>query len=181
MKLMGDMNSLDELERELMQAVKSNDASDINSDEIGRLLGDEARRMAEQMQELTRMLEEAGLIRRKGNDWELTPKAVRKIGQRALQDIFGKLKRSTLGDHALIEGGLGVERLDETKPYQFGDPFLIDTQRSVLNALRRNGAGTPVRMVRDDFEVYRTENLTDCSTVIMLDMSYSMMMAGRFQ
>jgi uncharacterized protein with von Willebrand factor type A (vWA) domain len=127
------------------------------------------------------MLEEAGLIRRKGNEWELTPKAVRKIGQKALQDIFGKIKDSNFGDHTLYQGGLGVERLDETKPYQFGDPFLIDTQRSVLNALRRQGAGTPVKLTRDDFEVYQTESLTQCSTVIMLDMSYSMMMAGRFQ
>jgi len=181
MKLMGDMNSLDELERELSQALKSNDVSDVNTDEIGRLLGDEARQMAEQMQQLTKMLEEAGLIKRKGNDWELTPRAVRKIGERALQDIFGKLKSSTFGDHTIDKGGLGVERLDETKPYAYGDQFLIDTQRSVMNTIIREGPGTPLKMKLDDFEVYRTETLTQCSTVIMLDMSYSMMMAGRFQ
>jgi uncharacterized protein with von Willebrand factor type A (vWA) domain len=181
MKLMGDMNSLDELERELMGALKSNDVSDVNTDEIGRLLGDEARQMAEQMQQLTKMLEEAGLIKRKGNDWELTPRAVRKIGERALQDIFGKLKSSTFGDHTIEKGGLGVERLDETKPYVYGDQFLIDTQRSVMNTIIREGPGTPLKMKLDDFEVYRTETLTQCSTVIMLDMSYSMLHGGRFQ
>jgi uncharacterized protein with von Willebrand factor type A (vWA) domain len=50
-----------------------------------------------------------------------------------------------------------------------------------MNALTREGAGTPVHIKMDDFEVYKTEMLTQCSTVIMLDMSYSMMMAGRFQ
>src|SRR5581483_3629871 len=181
MKLMGDMNSLDQLERELMSALKSNDVSNVDSDEIGRLLGEEARRMTEQMQQLTKMLEEAGLIKRKGTDWELTPRAVRKIGERALQDIFGKLKSSTFGDHTIERGGLGVERLDETKPYVYGDQFLIDTQRSLMNTIMREGPTKPLRMKIDDFEVYRTETLTQCSTVIMLDMSYSMMMAGRFQ
>ena len=181
MKLMGDMNSIDELERELTQALKSNDVSNVDTDEIGRLLGEEAQKMAEQMQQLTKMLEEAGLIKRKGSDWELTPRAVRKIGEHALQDIFGKLKTSTFGDHMIEKGGLGVERLDETKPYVYGDQFLIDTQRSVMNTIMREGPGKPLRMKIDDFEVYRTEQLTQCSTVIMLDMSYSMMMAGRFQ
>jgi uncharacterized protein with von Willebrand factor type A (vWA) domain len=178
MKLMGDMNSIDELERELMQSIRSNDPSDIDADEIGRLLGDEARLMTEQMQQLTKMLEEAGLIKRRGNEWELTPRAMRKIGERALDDIFGKLKQSTFGDHGLDQKGVGVERIDETKQYLFGDPFMIDTQKSVMNALIREGQGTPIHINMDDFEVYRTEQLTNCSTVIMLDMSYSMMHGG---
>jgi len=181
MKLMGDMNSIEELERHLMQSIRNNDASSLDADEIGRLLGEEAQKMTEQMQQLTRMLEEAGLIKRHGNDWELTPRAVRKVGERALEDIFGKLQRNTFGDHNIDRRGVGVERLEETKPYVFGDQFQIDTQRTIMNALRRGGSGTPVRMDIDDFEVYRTEALTQCSTVIMLDMSYSMMMAGRFQ
>ena len=137
--------------------------------------------MTEQMQQLTRMMEEAGLIKRKGNDWELTPRAVRKIGERALQDIFGKLQKNTFGDHTMEQAGVGSERLDDTKPYAYGDPFVIDTQKSIMNALRREGYGTPIRIRMDDFEVYKTETLTQCSTVIMLDMSYSMMMGGRFQ
>jgi uncharacterized protein with von Willebrand factor type A (vWA) domain len=181
MKLMGDMNSMDELERELMQSIRSNDVSNVDADEVGRLLGEEMRQMTEQMQQLTKMLEEAGLIKRKGNDWELTPRATRKIGERALQDIFGKLQRNAFGDHTMESAGVGTERLDDTKPYTFGDPFVIDAQKSIMNSLRREGLGTPVRIQMDDFEIYKTETMTQCSTVIMLDMSYSMMMAGRFQ
>lgn len=180
LRLMGEMNKLDTLERELIRAARTNDASTLNADEIGRLLGEEARRILEQLQELTKMLEEAGLIRRRGKDWELTPRAMRKIGERALQDIFGKLKTSVTGDHSVDRGGTGVERLDDTKPYIYGDPFLIDAYKSVMNAVLREGSGTPVRIRADDFEVYRTEQLTQCSTVIMLDMSYSMMRGGRF-
>ncbi|HEX6511400.1 MAG TPA: VWA domain-containing protein, partial [Chloroflexota bacterium] len=123
MRLMGDMHGLDELEQELMQAVKSNNVSDLDTDEIGRLVGEEAKALADQLQQLTKMLEEAGLIRRKGKDWELTPRAMRKIGERALQDIFGNIDSGLLGNHDLVRRGFGPERLDETKRYVFGDPF----------------------------------------------------------
>jgi uncharacterized protein with von Willebrand factor type A (vWA) domain len=180
LQLMGEMNGLDELERELLQAARSNDASQVDADRLGRLIGEEARRMLEDLQQLTRMLEEAGLIRRRGNDWELTPLAMRKIGQRALEEVFRKLKLNTFGEHSQDRKGVGLERLDEVRPYTFGDPFLVDVQRSVMNALFRQGPGTPVRLRPQDFETYRTTNLTRCSTVILLDMSYSMMMGGRF-
>ncbi len=178
--LMGDMNNIDQTEREIIQAIRSNDASDLDADEIGRLLGDDARRMTQELQQITKMLEEAGLISRKGEGWELTPRAMRKIGESALQDIFAKLKNSVFGNHTLEHSGAGNEVQEETKPFAEGDPFLIDIPKSVMNAVMRQGGGTPVHMNRDDFEVYRTMRLTQCSTVIMLDMSYSMMMSGYF-
>jgi uncharacterized protein with von Willebrand factor type A (vWA) domain len=180
MRLMDDMHGLDELEQELLQAVKTNDASSIDADEIGRLVGQEAKMMAEEMQRLTKMLEEAGLISRKGKEWELTPRAMRKIGEKALEDIFGKLDNSLLGNHDLLLRGTGPERLDETKRYVFGDPFALDANRTLMNAVMREPS-RPLKLTTDDFEVHRTTASTRCATVIMLDMSYSMMMGGRFQ
>jgi len=180
MRLMDDMHGLDELERELLEAVKTNDASRIDADEMGRLVGQEAQQMAEELQQLTKMLEEAGLIQKKGKDWELTPRALRKIGEKALEDIFGKLDQGLLGNHDLLLRGTGPERLDETKRYVFGDPFTLDAHRTVMNAVVRSPE-RPLRLVTDDFEVHRTTASTRCATVIMLDMSYSMMMGGRFQ
>jgi uncharacterized protein with von Willebrand factor type A (vWA) domain len=187
MRLMGDMHGLDELEQELLQAIKTNDVSDVDTDEIGRLVGEEAKALADQLQQLTRMLEEAGLIRKKGKDWELTPRATRKIGEKALQDIFGRIDSSLLGNHDVIRRGYGAERLDETKRYAFGDPFTLDANRTLMNGLFREAAsGRPsgdgkLHLTMDDFEIHRTTAVTRCSTVIMLDMSYSMMMAGRFE
>jgi uncharacterized protein with von Willebrand factor type A (vWA) domain len=184
---MGDMHGLDELEQELMQAIKSNDVSDLDTDEIGRLVGAEAEALAEQLQQLTKMLEEAGLIRKKGKDWELTPRAMRKIGEKALQDIFGNLDNSLAGNHDLIRRGYGPERLEDTKRFTFGDPFALDANRTLMNALfREAGSGGHrdngrLKLTTDDFEIYRTTAVTRCSTVIMLDMSYSMMMGGRFE
>lgn len=181
LRLMGEMNSMDSLERDFLQAVRNNDASRLDADEIGRLLGEEARQMAEQLQRFAKMMEEAGLLQRNGDEWELTAKALRKIGERALQDIFGKLREGMFGAHDLDKRGVGVEPLDETRPYQFGDAFSVDVQKSVMNAIVRGGQGTPVRLDIRDFEVMQTGARTECSTVIALDMSYSMMMNGCFQ
>ncbi len=187
MRLMGDMHELDGLEQELLQAVKNNDAGDLDTDALGRLVGAEAEAIAEQLKQLTKMLEEAGIIRRKGHDWELTAQALRKIGEKALADIFGHIDKGLLGNHELIRRGYGPERLDETKRYAFGDPFALDANRTLMNALFRQAASPDppqsgrLRLTTDDFEIHRTTSVTRCSTVIMLDMSYSMMRGGRFE
>jgi len=181
MRLMGDMKGLEELESELLEAVRNNDASLLDSDEIRRLVGDEAGRMAEELQEFTRMLEEAGFIQRNNKGWELTPRAMRKIGERALEEIFGRIDRGLTGEHTLTRYGWGVERLDETKPFVFGDPFAIDMHETLKKALRRQGPGIPLRLAADDFEVFQSSSINQCSTVILLDMSYSMLHGGRFQ
>lgn len=180
MRLMGDMNGLDELEKELIEAARNNDPDRIDPDQVGKLVGDEARKMAEELQEFARMLEEAGLVRRNGKEWELTPRAQRKIGERALQDIFGRIEQSVAGDHSLQRQGVGIDRLEDTKPYVFGDSFDVHLQSTVMNGLRRKGPGTPVQLAVDDFEVYRAQSMNQCATVILLDMSYSMLRGGRF-
>jgi uncharacterized protein with von Willebrand factor type A (vWA) domain len=181
LKLMGEMDQISQAEKDLLDAVQSNDASRVDADRIGRLLGDEARMMTEQLQQLARMLREAGLIERGQRGWQLTPQATRRIGDNALREIFGRLRDSgLLGRHTLEHRGTGVDRLDETRRYAFGDAMSLDVNRTLMNAVLREGRGTPVRLRPDDFEVYQAEQLTTCSTLIMLDMSMSMM-GRRFQ
>ncbi|GER91579.1 hypothetical protein KDW_57410 [Dictyobacter vulcani] len=103
---------------------------------------------------------------------------MRKIGQKALQDIFNKMKRDGFGRHVSPFRGVGGERTDESKPYQFGDAFLLDLEKTLMNSVHRRGVGTPVQLQKDDFEVYRTEFTTQSSTVLMIDMSLSMVYNG---
>jgi uncharacterized protein with von Willebrand factor type A (vWA) domain len=181
LKLMGELDDISQVEKSLLRAVQTNDAAQVDSDQVGRLLGREAQQMTRQLQELTRMLREAGLIERGPRGWELTPQATRKIGEQALREIFGHLRESgLLGRHALERRGNGVDRLDDTRRCAFGDPLSLDVQRTLMNALSRQGPRLPLRLTPDDFEVYDTEQLTTCSTLIMLDMSMSMM-GRRFQ
>jgi uncharacterized protein with von Willebrand factor type A (vWA) domain len=126
------------------------------------------------------MLEDAGLIENREGRLELTPRGIRKIGQNSLTDLFSKILRDSAGRHAEDRIGIGHERTYTTKPYEFGDPFNLDIQRTIRNALQRGGRGTPVRLAPEDFEVEETETTTRASTVLMLDVSLSMPMRDNF-
>jgi uncharacterized protein with von Willebrand factor type A (vWA) domain len=178
MRMMNRLQQMEGLEDQIQEARRLDDLEAIDSEKVKDLLGDEEYQSVEQLKELMKVLEEAGYIQKKGNRWELTARGIRKIGQKALQDIFNKLKRDGFGRHISPFRGVGGERTDESKPYQFGDPFLLDLEKTLMNALHRRGTGTPVGLQKDDFEVYRTEFTTQSSTVLMIDLSMSMVYNG---
>src|SRR5216683_4625652 len=178
MRMMGRLQQMEGLEDQFQEARRLDNLEAIDSDKVKSLLGDEEYQSIEQLKELMKTLEEAGYIQKKGNRWELTARGIRKIGQKALQDIFNKLKRDGFGRHVSPFRGVGGERTDESKAYQFGDPFLLDLEKTLMNALHRRGTGTPVGLEKDDFEVYRTEFTTQSSTVLMIDLSMSMVYNG---
>jgi uncharacterized protein with von Willebrand factor type A (vWA) domain len=178
MRMMNRLQQMEGLEDQIQEARRLDNLEAIDSNKVKDLLGDEEYQSVEQLKELMKVLEEAGYIQKKGNRWELTARGIRKIGQKALQDIFNKLKRDGFGRHISPFRGVGGERTDESKPYQFGDPFLLDLEKTLMNALHRRGTGTPVGLQKDDFEVYRTEFTTQSSTVLMIDLSMSMVYNG---
>src|SRR5438270_324080 len=178
MRMMSRLQQMEGLEEQSNEARRMDDLEAIDSEKVKQLLGDEEYQSVEQLKELMKMLEEAGYIQKKGNRWELTARGIRKIGQKALQDIFNKLKRDGFGRHVSPFRGVGGERTDESKTYQFGDPFLLDLEKTLMNAIHRRGTGTPVGLEKEDFEVYRTEFTTQSSTVLMIDMSLSMIYNG---
>ncbi|HEU0003183.1 MAG TPA: VWA domain-containing protein [Ktedonobacteraceae bacterium] len=178
MRMMARLQQMEGLEDQFKEARRLDNLEAIDSDKVKNLLGDEEYQSVEQLKELMKMLEEAGYIQKKGNRWELTARGIRKIGQKALQDIFNKLKRDGFGRHISPFRGTGGERTDESKPYQFGDPFLLDLEKTLMNAIHRRGTGTPVGLEKEDFEVYRTEFTTQSSTVLMIDLSMSMIYNG---
>ncbi|MCC6179282.1 MAG: VWA domain-containing protein [Chloroflexi bacterium] len=181
MKMMQDLQGLDKLERQMLEADHSSDLDGIDQQELSRLLGEEAGQALEQLKQLRKILEEAGYISKNGDSFELTPRAIRKIGQKALRDIFAQLKRDRVGRHETDFRGAGGDRTDDTKVYEFGDPFLLDLKETVMNAVERQGAGRPVQLTPEDFEVYRTELNTESSTVLMIDLSRSMLLRGCFR
>jgi uncharacterized protein with von Willebrand factor type A (vWA) domain len=180
MDLFGRLGDFDELERQFQEAMRDLDAGHIDPELAEQLLGPEAAAMLEEVRRLARTLEEAGLIRQGGRSVELTPKAVRLLGERALKEIFAELRSDRTGQHDARIRGQGSEQLTETKTWEFGDPFLLDIGKSISNAVFRSGPGTPVHMDVKDLEVYRTEALVAASTVIVLDMSMSMIRSGAF-
>lgn len=150
------------------------DPADMDLDAVREILGQEAHDDMAELQRIRQMLEEAGLLRNTGNGMQLTPAGQRKIGAKALRDIFKEMKKSLFGNHHAIVRGATGDRMDETKTYEFGDPFYLDIGQTLKNAVIRQYKGVPVEVDPADFEVYRTELLTRSSTVIMVDLSHSM-------
>lgn len=198
MQLMDRLGEYDELESQFRDVRDWNDLAALDDDKIRDLLGEEEGEQLEQLRQIARLLEEAGYVRQTRRGYELTPQGVRKIGEKALTDIFADLKRDRMGQHDLRrEGGAG-DRTDVTKAYEFGDPFLLDIPKTIMNAVQRGERGSEVgsresveptsdlrppsgvRLSPRDFEVYRTEYTTRSATVLMVDMSRSMLYNGCF-
>jgi uncharacterized protein with von Willebrand factor type A (vWA) domain len=185
----GQLQALDALEDDLAEIESPADLGGLDRDDVERLLGPDAARELEALDALARQLEDAGYLTHKGERMELTPSGSRRIGQKVLDDLFAKLSRDAFGGHRIDRAGRGGEREETTKPYEFGDPFHLDIRGTIENALRRPENAPFERLARGepgvnlspaDFEVFRTEQLTKTSTVLLVDMSRSMLLRGCF-
>ena len=185
----GQLQALDALEDQLGSVDSPADLAGLDRDDVRQLLGPESARDLETLDELARQLEEAGYLTRDGERLELTPRGSRRIGQKVLDDLFARLSRDAFGGHRIDRAGRGGEREETTKPYEFGDPFHLDIRGTIDNALYRAENAPAARLERGDpgvhlspadFEVFRTEQLTRTSTVLLVDMSRSMLLRGCF-
>ena len=152
------------------------DPSELNLDELRELLGDEAYEHLQYLKGVEQMLEEEGYIVRTNHGLRLTPKGMRKIGDKALREIFQMLNKGRWGNHNTSLRGSQGDRLEETKPYEFGDPLNVNIAETVLNALEKRKKGEKLRIAPDDFSVHRVEYSTVSETALLIDVSYSMLM-----
>ena len=193
MDVIGDLTHLDSLERALRETYRGQPLSPDQRGEISEMLGEDAARAVDRLNKLLQELQDHGYVERGEGGLKLTAQGVRRIGQKALRDLFANLKRDRFGGHDLEKLGPGVEAADETKPWEFGEPFRLNVERTVINAIRRSGRLPDIReeglhpgqrraprMQVDDFEVYKVDASTQAATVLMLDMSRSMPLRGNF-
>jgi len=139
--------------------------------------------------ELLEQLLQDGMLDKDGKGkLRLTPRAIGKMQRKALMEVFANLRTGQREGHEKITPGLGGERIEGTKPYQYGDPVSeLDLHTTLHNALTRHGLPQqtdnqrqPIKFDEHDFELHLHEGVTSCSTVVLLDMSGSMMRYGRF-
>ena len=169
---------VERLDRMLDGVFWGSNADTIDDDLVERIMGNEARRQVCVFKELTKGLER--YVERNGTRLELTARGIRRIAQRAMLDVFSSLRRSSFGGHAIRRNGVGGERLEDSRPYQFGDAFAISLGRTIMNAVQRADGRASIRLAPQDFEVHDTEAAVRCTTVLLLDMSGSMARYGRF-
>jgi len=180
LNVLGELQQLDSLERGIRQAYTGVELPPELLDQLAESLGPNSSASLTQIQELLKELEAKGQLRRGGDGLELTPQGVRKIGQKALGDIFQHLSADGFGSHPQGGQGAGTEVGDHSKPYEFGDPFNLDVERTLMNAVRHSDGSRPLRLAVDDFQVVESERSVQTSTVLMLDMSRSMPLRGYF-
>ena len=133
---------------------------------------------------LEKLLEEGMLDKDGKGRLRLTPRLITRMQQKALMEVFSNLRQGQREGHEKTTPGPGGERMDGTRPYQFGDPVSeLNLHQTMTNALARHGLpkeGGRIRFDEKDFELHLTEGMTSCSTVVLLDMSGSMLRYGRF-
>lgn len=161
--------------------------------------GEEAMKAMQQMMndqenpenaELLEKLMKDGMLDKDGRGkLRLTPKAVTNMQQKALMEVFKNMSMGQREGHEKTTSGLGGERIEGTKTYSFGDPVSeIDLHATLHNAMGRQGlapqdaSGKPgkIHFIERDLELHLHEGVTSCSTVVLIDMSGSMMRYNRF-
>ena len=157
-----------------------------------RALGRQAVDDMEALRQIERELERQGYLQRTDGKLELTPKAVRRLGETALRRVFAELPEGGTGDHDQHDAGQAGEYTGSTRPWSFGDEQAIDAPTTVRNALLRAGLPAPrepeagsgteaparVRLSVSDFEVGETERRTTAAVCLLVDLSYSMALRG---
>ena len=174
------MHDYEDLDRALRADYPGATVDDVDEEALQRILGEPAVRDLRRLKEVERALEKAGLVNRKNGRLEITPRGARKLGERALVQVFEELKRDREGTHEARDAGGMAEPTGATRPWRFGDTGQIAVQRTVFNAVVRSKPGEPIRLQPDDFELVEAEQRTEAATALLLDLSFSMPLRGHF-
>jgi len=201
---LAELADLAELEDALRQDYPGARLDDIDEEAVRRALGRQAVDDMEALKEIERELQRQGYLTSNEGKLELTPKAVRRLGDTALRKVFAKLAEGGYGDHDQRDVGQAGELTGSTRPWRFGDEQAIDTAATVRNALLRGGvpglaaggedlrtgggagAGggggsgirTAVKLSVSDFEIGETERRASAAICLLVDLSYSMALRG---
>ncbi|WP_329242231.1 hypothetical protein OG417_43700 [Actinoallomurus sp. NBC_01490] len=178
-----ELADLAELEGALRQDYPGARMDDIDEEAVRRALGRQAVDDLAELRRIEAELERQGYLKRRGGSLDLTPKAVRRLGETALRRVFAQLEASRKGDHDQVDAGQAGELTGASRPWRSGDEQPIDVIRTLSNALRRGGTVATserprVRLEVDDFEVLETERRTAAAVCLLVDLSYSMALRG---
>ncbi len=174
-----EIAELEELESALGQNYPGASLEDIDEEAVRRALGRSAGDELRDLRRLERELEAQGFVTRQGDRLDLTPRAIRRLGQTALRRVFADLEATRSGDHDIHDAGQAGELTGSSRPWHFGDEQPLDVVRTLTNAVRR-GRVVPssgrVRLEAGDFEVAETERRTSAAVSLLVDLSYSMVL-----
>jgi uncharacterized protein with von Willebrand factor type A (vWA) domain len=202
---LAELSDLSDIEDALRQDYPGARLDDVDEEAVRRALGRQAVDDMEALRQIERELERQGYLQRSDGKLELTPKAVRRLGETALRRVFADLPEVGSGDHDQRDAGQAGEYTGSTRPWSFGDEQAIDTAATVRQALLRGGLPGPdpkpgatavrpaqpmqgqpepepgrprVKLSVSDFQVAETERRASAAVCLLVDLSYSMALRG---
>jgi uncharacterized protein with von Willebrand factor type A (vWA) domain len=176
---LAELADLAELESAFGQDYPGASLDDIDEEAVRRAFGRQAVDDVEALRRVERELERQGYLTRSGGRLELTPKAVRRLGDTALRRIFTDMSFGHRpGDHDQRDAGQAGELTGTPRPWEFGDEQSLDVPATVRNALLRGGLDGGIKLAAKDFEVAETERRTAAVVSLLVDLSYSMQLRG---
>ena len=179
MEVVDRFEKLEQLEEKLKQG----DIQDIPQDITNDVLDKEEFRSLNTIRKIVEVLKESGFFVMKGNSLILTPKGVRKIGDKVIKDIFVNVKSRLFGLHSTKRRGNYEVNYEERKKWEFGDNINIDIFSSLKNAIMQGRFDKKgrINIEPDDFEVYRNRHFSRVSSALLIDTSWSMSWGGKFE
>ncbi len=175
-ELMKEFNRLDKLQKDILHG----NFLQVNIEDVNFFLDPDMAKILEYLQTTVNRLENAGYLNTEGNSIDITAKGIRRIGHNALQSIYAKMKKDQFGAHETNHSGVGTVKPDVIKKYQFGDPFNINIGATLMNSLKRGNMGKSVKLNASDFEIFDIDYSAHSTTIMLIDMSFSMAWGGRF-
>jgi len=111
-------------------------------------------------------------------NFSLTQKGMDFLGYRALKGLLGALGKSSAGSHDTPHLSTGIEAEAASRPYVFGDTLNLDIPATLKNVIEREGLQVPLDLEYGDLMVHQSEYRSSCATVLLLDISHSMVLYG---
>ncbi len=176
---LAELADLDQLDDLLGQDYPGASLDDIDEELIERALGRQAVDDMSQLRRIENELRRQGYLQRGGEGLQLTPRALRRLGQTALRRVFDVIEASGRGAHDVRDAGAAGEVTGASREWRFGDEQPLDVVRTVRNSVLRTAAnGLEVKLEAEDFEVVETERRSSAAVALLVDMSYSMELRG---
>ena len=176
--LMRRFQTLDQLQLQLLRGR----FEQIDPEQLGQMLDDNAQASFRILLQLPRMVSEEGLVQ--SNDWgvEMTPRGLRALGETAFGKLLHHFKKDRTGENQGNAPQTGDLLPDSSRPYRYGDRFDLDLTQTILTSIPRGlGPDGGIELDPECFYVREREQLVTTTTVVLLDLSWSMSRNGRFE
>jgi uncharacterized protein with von Willebrand factor type A (vWA) domain len=178
LELMRQFKSIENMEQQIL----SGNWKTLSLEELEQLLGEEASRSLDILMQVPGEIAKEGLVQFGKEGFEMTPRGIRTLGEMAFGDLYHVFKRDRQGRHVGNAPETGEIEPDSSRPFEFGDRFDLDVTRTLLKALsRKSSRDRRIPLMPDDFYVRDRERQVTSTTVMLLDLSWSMSWEKRFQ